>query len=156
MSDQNIKENHVVGLHYTLKDADGTVIDQSPEDQPLQYLHGHQNIVPGLEKELTGVSVGSEKSVVVIPAEGYGEIEEEMVLKVPRSQLPEGMEPEVGMVLGLESDQGQTVPARVIEAGPEEIVLDANHELAGVTLHYDVKVESVREATEEELSQGHA
>ncbi len=155
MTDQIIQENLVVSLHYTLKDADGTMIDQSPEGEPLEYLHGHQNIVPGLEKELTGASVGSEKSVVVSPAEGYGEKEESMVLTVPRSQLPEGMEPEIGMVLGLGTDEGHTVPARVIETSPEQVILDANHELAGVTLHFDVKVASVRAATEEELTQGH-
>lgn len=156
MSETNkVQNGHVVAMHYVLKDDAGTVIDQSPEGQPLPYLHGHQNIVPGLESALTGVAVGETKKVTVTPEEGYGVREDEMVLKVPRDQLPPEMSPEVGMTVGMETQDGHTVPVRVTEVHEDHVKLDANHELAGVTLHFEVKIDSVRAASEEELSHGH-
>lgn len=157
MSDiENIVKNDcVVAMHYVLRDGEGTIIDESPAGEPLPYLHGHQNIVPGLEKALTGVAVGETRNVVVSPEEGYGEREEGLVLDVPRNQLPEDLEPEVGMSLDMETDQGHTVPVRIAEVHEHSVKLDANHELAGVTLHFEVRIDSVRRASSEELQHGH-
>jgi len=152
--ENSVQNDTVVSMHYVLKDGEGTVIDES-RDQPLPYLHGHQNIVPGLERELAGTPVGETKKVVVSPEEGYGTREEELVLTVPRDQLPADMAPEVGMTVGMETDQGHTVPVRVVEVHDDHVKLDANHELAGVTLHFEVKIDSVRPATAEELEHGH-
>ncbi len=150
-----VQKDCVVSMHYVLRDDEGTVLDESQQDQPLPYLHGHQNIVPGLETALSGASVGDTKRVVVSPEEGYGVREERLVLAVPRDQLPPDLEPEIGMTLGMQTAQGQMVPVRVIEVEPERVRLDANHELAGVTLHFEVTIAAVRAATEEELSHGH-
>jgi FKBP-type peptidyl-prolyl cis-trans isomerase SlyD len=150
-----VQNNCVVGMHYTLRDGDGVVIDNSPEGEALLYLHGYENIVPGLEAALTGVAVGESKTVVVSPEEGYGVREEDMVLSVPLDQLPPDMEPEVGMMVDMESDDGETVPVRIAEVSATHITLDANHELAGVTLHFEVTIDSVRPATKEELTHGH-
>ncbi len=150
-----VQNDCVVEMHYVLSDSEGTVIDKSPEDKPLPYLHGHKNIVPGLEAALTGASVGETKKVTVSPEEGYGKREEQLVLSVPRDQLPQEISPAVGMTLGMETSQGQTVPVRVAEVAADHVKLDANHELAGVTLHFEVKIDSVRPASEEELSHGH-
>lgn len=154
-TETTVKNDCVVAMHYVLKDGEGVVIDESPDGQPLPYLHGHQNIVPGLEKALTGVSVGETKQVVVDPEEGYGVHEPDLVLEVPRAQLPPDMKPEVGMSLAMETDQGHTVPVRVSEVLDESVKLDANHELAGVKLHFEVRIESVRAASAEELAHGH-
>jgi FKBP-type peptidyl-prolyl cis-trans isomerase SlyD len=150
-----VQDNCVVEMHYVLKDPEGSVIDESPEWQPLPYLHGHQNIVPGLEKALTGATVGQTMKVVVTPEEGYGVREEEMVLQVPRDQLPPELEPETGMSLGMETEGGHTVPVRIAEVKEDLVVLDANHELAGVTLHFEVRIGAIRAASSEELAHGH-
>jgi FKBP-type peptidyl-prolyl cis-trans isomerase SlyD len=150
-----VRDDCVVEMDYVLKDGEGAVIDESPEGQPLPYLHGHQNIVPGLEKALTGASVGETKKVVVSPEEGYGVREEEMVLEVPRDKLPVDLNPSVGMTLGMETTGGHTVPVRVSDVHDDRVTLDANHELAGVTLHFEVRIASIRPASSEELSHGH-
>ena len=150
-----VQTDCVVAMHYTLREGEGTLIDQSPTDQPLPYLHGHQNIVPGLESALTGASIGETKQVVVSPEDGYGVREDDLILSVPRDQLPEDMTPEVGMTVGMQTDQGHTVPVRVTEVSPTHVKLDANHELAGVTLHFEVTIDSIRAATDEELRHGH-
>jgi len=150
-----IADNRVVAMNYTLSDSEGTVIDQSDQGSPLLYLHGHQNIVPGLERELTGMKAGESKLVVVSPEEGYGTREEEMVLKVPLSELPSDLKPEVGMTIGMETEQGHTVPVRIAQVAADHVQLDANHELAGITLHFDISIEEVRDASEEELTHGH-
>jgi FKBP-type peptidyl-prolyl cis-trans isomerase SlyD len=150
-----VKNDCVVLMHYVLTDSEGTVIDRSPEGNPLPYLHGHQNIVPGLEVALTGAEVGETKNVTVSPEEGYGVREEELVLSVPRDQFPGDAEPKVGMMVGMETDQGHTVPVRITDVSDERIELDANHELAGVTLHFEVRIDSVRPASAEELAHGH-
>lgn len=154
-SDNIVKDDCVVQMHYVLKDRDGTVIDESPDGEPLPYLHGHENIVPGLEKALTGVSVGTTKKVVVSPEEGYGAHEADLVLEVPLEHLPSDMVPEVGMTLEMETDQGLSMPVRVAEVHSNHVKLDANHELAGVELHFEVTIASVRAASAEELAHGH-
>lgn len=151
----SVQDDCVVEMHYILKNSEGEILDESPEGEPLPYLHGHENIVPGLEKALTGAVVGQTLKVVVSPEEGYGVREEEMVLHVPRDQLPDDMEPEVDMTLEMETPDGHSLPVRIAEVHEDHVILDANHELAGVTLHFEVRIGSVRAASSEELEHGH-
>jgi FKBP-type peptidyl-prolyl cis-trans isomerase SlyD len=99
--------------------------------------------------------VGETKKVVVSPEEGYGVREEDLILDVPRDQLPADLELEVGLSLSMETDKGHTVPVRIVEVHEKSVKLDANHELAGVTLHFEVRIDSVRAASSEELQHGH-
>ena len=149
-----ISENCVVSIHYTLTDKDGDVLDSSEGQEPLHYLHGASNIIPGLEKKLVGKKVGDQLNVVVEPAEGYGEHQAQLVQSVPRSAFDGVDKIKPGMQFQAQSDQG---PMHVIvtEISDETVTVDGNHPLAGQTLHFDVTVEQVREATAEELSHGH-
>lgn len=151
-----IKKDAVVALEYTLKNDAGDVIDSSSDSgEPLHYLHGHGNIVPGLERALSGKAVGDAVAVVVSPEDGYGEHDPAGVLTVTRTQLPEDLEPEVGMMLAMQSPDGRTLPLTVTAVTDDGVTLDANHPLAGQTLHFDVTVRMVRDATAEELEHGH-
>ncbi len=148
-----IKTNSVVRLHYTLKDDAGAVIDRSAE-QPLTYMHGHGNLVPGLERELEGKSAGEQFSVTVPPAEGYGERNDELVQKVPRRALKGLSKISVGMRLQAQTPEG-TRALTVTKVAGDMVTLDGNHPLAGQNLNFDIVIEEVREATAEEISHGH-
>ena len=145
-----IADNDVVTIHYTLKGDTDEVIDSSAGGEPLAYLHGHGNIVPGLERELTGKSVGDRLQVRVPAAQGYGEYDRALVQKVPRRAL-KGI---ANLRVGLRLQAGhQAVTVKHI-AG-DMITLDGNHPLAGQDLNFDVEITAVRPATEEELAHGH-
>ena len=149
-----ITRDSVVTIHYTLKDDEGAVIDSSASGEPLAYLHGHGNIVPGLERELTGRNAGEELSVSVSPAEGYGEYDKELVQSVPRRALRGIKDVQPGMHLHAQTEAGtRTVTVTRIQG--DMVTLDANHPLAGKNLNFDIQIEDVRQATEEELSHGH-
>lgn len=150
-----IAKDQVVSFHYTLRDKEGTVIDASDPQEPLSYLHGHQNIVPGLESQLDSKQPGDKLQVHVTPELGYGDYDEEKCFLISRRQFPQGQAPEVGMMLELHSDEGHVMRARVARVGKEEIELDANHPLAGVDLFFDVEIVGVRAATSEEIAHGH-
>ena len=145
--------NLVVSISYTLTNDQGDVMDQSPDGEPLQYLHGAAGIIPGLEKELTGKAVGSEFDVTIAPEEAYGERVEEMVQQIPRSSFPADVDIQPGMQFNAETGQGPVMVV-VTAVTDDTITVDGNHPLAGFTLHFKGKVEDIREATEEELSQG--
>lgn len=147
-------EGMVVSMHYTLTDDGGAVIDSSRDGEPFEYLHGHGNIVPGLEQALEGTEPGHRSAVTVAPAKGYGEHQFQAVFQVPREQFPPGEEIAVGMRVHGEGPDG-VMAFTVVGVSPETVTLDANHPLAGKTLHFDVEVVSVREATRQELSHGH-
>ncbi len=149
-----ITRDSVVTIHYTLKDDAGEVIDSSASGEPLMYLHGHGNLIPGLERELTGREVGEELSVTVAPAEGYGEHDERLVQSVPRKALRGVKDVKAGMRLSTHSEEGPR-SVTVTEVSPESVTLDGNHPLAGKNLNFDVRIEGVRPATEEELAHGH-
>ncbi|MFP2925939.1 peptidylprolyl isomerase [Pyxidicoccus sp. 3LG] len=149
-----VAKDSVVSLEYRLHLGDGQVIDQSAPGQPLAYLHGHRQIVPGLEGALEGLSTGESKQVVVAPGQGYGEHDPEGVRTVPRDMLPPGFNPQPGQTLMAQTDQGD-IPLRIQEVTPDGVVVDLNHPLAGKTLHFDVTVREVRAATTEELTHGH-
>jgi FKBP-type peptidyl-prolyl cis-trans isomerase SlyD len=151
-----IENGNVVGIDYTLHLGDGQILDQSAPGEPLTYLHGEGQIVPGLEAALEGLAVGEKKQVVVQPADGYGEHDPKGVQEMPRRALPEGFVPEVGMLLTAEGPNGEAVPFAIREVRPETILIDLNHPLAGKALHFDVTVREVRAATEDERAHGHA
>jgi FKBP-type peptidyl-prolyl cis-trans isomerase SlyD len=147
----------VVSIDYVLQLDDGQEIDRSAAGEPLAYLHGHNQIISGLENALRGMAIGDEKRVVVAPAEGYGERDEAQVQTVPRSIFPPEMTFEEGEVLNLRDEQsGQVFQTQVVDVGPEEVVLDFNHPLAGETLYFQVRIADLRQATAEELAHGHA
>lgn len=149
-----IQPNSVVTLHYTLKDNEGNVIDQS-EDGSFLYLHGAMNIIPGLEKELTGKSAGDELTVKVSPEEGYGQRDESRIQEVPKEMFQNADEVQVGVQFHAQSPDGQAIVVTVVEVKDDAVVIDANHALAGVELNFEVKVVDVREASEEEIAHGH-
>jgi len=142
----SIAPDHVVSIHYTLKDDAGEVIDQSAAGEPLTYLHGHGNLIPGLERELAGKNTGDRLQVKIAPADGYGEFDRALVQKVPRRALKGIADVRVGMRL-----QAQTADG----ARPVTVTLDGNHPLAGKNLNFDVEVAQVRAATAAELAHGH-
>lgn len=152
MAEAIIREDVVVSLQYTLRDAKGVVLDQSDASEPLLYLHGHENIVPGLEDALTGKKVGDKVKAVVSPEDGYGEKSGE-VERVPRDAMPEDIE--VGMDLLAEDEEGEVMPFWIVAIEGDEVLVTPDHPLAGVELHFDVEILAVRAATGEELKHGH-
>ena len=149
-----IADHKVVSLHYTLKNNDGEILDASAADDPLSYIHGTGSIIPGLEKQLAGKSAGNEFNVSVGPADAYGERSETLVQQIPRSAFKEVDEIEEGMQFQARSASGETL-ITVTGVEGDQVTVDGNHPLAGETLNFDVKVESVRDATAEELEHGH-
>jgi len=150
-----IADGVVAIIHYTLKNDAGEVLDSSEGGDPLPYLHGASNIVPGLEKELTGLSVGDKKDVDVAPEEGYGLPNPAMIQDVPREAFPEDAEVEPGVQFLMQGEQGQPIPIWISAVEGDVVTIDANHPLAGQTLHFAIEVAGVRPATEQEQSQGH-
>ncbi len=151
----NIANNCVVSIHYTLTDDNGETLDSSAGREPLSYLHGSNGLIPGLEKELTGKSVGDEFRASIAPEEAYGQPNPALVQDVPLEALAQIENLQVGMQLQSRNENGQVQMVVVEAVGESTATLNANHVLAGMTLHFDVSVEGVREATEEELAHGH-
>lgn len=146
----------VVGISYTLKNMSGEILDQATDAEPMVYLHGEGQIVPGLEKELEGLAIGANKNVTVSPEQGYGEVNPELKIVVKRSQFPQEMEIKQGMQFETRSPDGHRLVFLVEGVEGESISINGNHPLAGVTLCFDVKVVSMREATADEMAHGHA
>jgi len=151
-----IANGTVVGIEYSLHLGDGKVIDASEPSEPLTYLHGEGQIVPGLESALEGLSAGDKKQVTVSPKDGYGERDARGVQEVDRTAFPPDFDPKPGMELTAEGEDGEPVPFVIREVRDDKIVIDLNHPLAGRTLHFDITVREVREATAEEREHGHA
>ena len=151
-----IQNNSVVSMHYKLTDNEGTVIDSSEGAKPLTYLHGAGNIIPGLEKALVGKGEGDSLEVKVEPPEGYGEINTDLI-KIIEKKAFEGVEKvEVGMAFEAKAPDGTTQNIIVKKVEGEEVTIDTNHPLAGITLNFDIQIVGVREATKEELDHGHS
>jgi FKBP-type peptidyl-prolyl cis-trans isomerase SlyD len=148
-----IENNLVVSMNYTLKDEQGNVLDSS-SNGPLEYLHGHQNIIPGLEKALAGLAIGDKKQVTVQPEDGYGPYQKELQFGVPVSQF-QGNAPEAGTMMQITSQNGEVIVATVQGMDNDFVVMDANHPLAGKVLNFDVEITGTRPASAEELSHGH-
>jgi FKBP-type peptidyl-prolyl cis-trans isomerase SlyD len=145
-----ISKNKVAAIHYTLRDNEGAILDSSDGRDPLYYIHGIGNLIPGMEDGLEGKATGDKLQIKVDAAKGYGELDSKLVQQVPMTAFG-GQEVKEGMQF--KTDQGTVV--RVTEVGAENVTVDANHPLAGVDLNFQVEVMEVRNATEEELQHGH-
>ncbi len=141
-------------MDYTLR-VDDEVVDASQEGEPIEFLQGHGNIIPGLERELYEMSVDESKEVVVSAADGYGEIDPAAIIDVPRSEFPPSITLEPGVTLQVQDNEGNVMLAQIKEVGPDTVKLDFNHPLAGKDLHFSVKIIGLRAATEEEIAHGH-
>ena len=148
-----IAKDTVVSIHYTLTDDDGKQLDSSEGKSPLVFLQGHQNIIPGLESELEGKEKGNKLIAKIAPAQAYGEHSPQLIQKVPKTNFPNPEEIAVGMQFQTMSEAGPVI-LTVTGLEAEEVTVDGNHPLAGVTLNFDVEVVEVREASEEEISHG--
>ncbi len=149
-----IAADRVVTIHYTLKDDGGAVLDSSAGGEPLAYIQGHGNLVSGLEKALEGKQDGNTLAVVVAPADGYGKRDESLIRRVPKRSLQAAGDIKKGMQFQARTEDGMRLCTVTAVIG-DMVTLDGNHPLADQTLHFDVEVVSVREATTEELEHGH-
>ncbi|MEW5986419.1 MAG: peptidylprolyl isomerase [Chloroflexota bacterium] len=155
-SNLKVADDVVVSLAYTLRLDNGEIFDTSDGRQPLQFIQGLGQIIPGLETALYGLGVGERKGVVVEPAEGYGDLDPEAFRLVPRDLFPADLELTEGLGLRLlDSETGEPMEALVDEILPDGVVLDFNHPLAGETLHFQVEVVGLRPASADELAHGH-
>jgi FKBP-type peptidyl-prolyl cis-trans isomerase SlyD len=150
-----IENGNVVEIDYKLHLGDGEVVDQSEGGEPLAYIQGEGQIVPGLEQAIAGMNVGGSKQVVVQPTEGYGDHDPRGVQEVSREAFPEEFEPKPGMQLVAQAPSGEPVQFVVKEVRGQTVLVDFNHPLAGKTLHFEVTVRQVRAATDEEREHGH-
>lgn len=150
----NIEKDKVVSIHYTLKNKSEDVIDTSDGNPPLHYIQGYQNIIPGLEKALSGKTVGDKVNAIIPPEEAYGVFDEALVETVPMEHFPSAEEVKVGVQFQIDGQGGMRV-ATVKAVEGDNVTLDLNHPLAGETLFFDVEVMEIRDATPDELAHGH-
>ena len=151
-----VEQDSVVSVIYTGTFSDsGEVFDSNVNQQPLIFLVGHGNMIEGFEQEMLGAAVGETREFTLTPERAYGLRDEANVQSIPRSQFPEGMKLEVGMILGAQSDQGPT-QFGVVDVNDDLVIVDLNHQMAGYTLHFNVEVVEIREAISDELAHGHA
>ena len=149
-----VANNIAVSIHYTLKNSDGEVLDSSEQGGPLHYLHGAGNIIPGLENELTGKKEGDKLSLTIEPEQAYGIRRQELVQNLPLGHFQGIDDLQVGMRLRAQSEAGEQL-ITIVDIQNDEVTVDANHPLAGETLHFDVEIVALREATETEIEHGH-
>ena len=135
--------------------VDGEVIDSSEESEPLQFIQGEGNIIPGLEGAIYAMGIGESKNLVIAPQDAYGEFNEEAFIEVPKDQLPPSIPLELGAELQVRNTEGDVLEASIDRIDEDSVRLDFNHQLVGKELHFDVKVIALRQATEEEISHGH-
>ncbi|MBX3463326.1 MAG: peptidylprolyl isomerase [Planctomycetes bacterium] len=151
-----IADGHVVTIHYRLTLDDGSIADESFGGDPLVYLHGAQNIVPGLERQLAGRKIGDSCEVTVPPGEGYGEYDPAAEQTVPKTAFPPNVELQVGMSFQTRGRNGRPMPVWIRKLAGDDVVVTANHPMAGQQLNFKVEVLDVRRATAEEKKHGHA
>ncbi len=149
-----IAQNSVVAFHYTLTNDAGEVLDSSEGREPLTYLHGAGNIIPGLEKQLEGRTTGDKLQAKVAPEEGYGEVQPQLVQEVPRDAFQGVDNVEPGMQFQAQT-QGGPLMVTVTQIDGDTVTVDGNHPLAGQSLNFDVEIAEVREASDEEVEHGH-
>jgi FKBP-type peptidyl-prolyl cis-trans isomerase SlyD len=154
-SEAHMSKARVVSIHYTLTDDGGEVLDSSRGGEPLTYLEGASNIIPGLEKELLSAKTGDKKNVKVAAGDAYGEKREDMIVQVPRTQFPPDIQMKVGDRFRSGADHHSPI-FTVVALEADKITLDGNHPLAGKALSFDVEVTDVRAATDDEVAHGHA
>ena len=150
----HLTKDKVAVINYKLTNDDGQIIDQSLDGE-FSYLHGANNIIPGLEKELEAKKPGDRLNIIIEPVDAYGERDQEKIQQIPRELFPPGIDLKPGMSFRGKTDQEQSVIVTITRIEDEHVIVDANHPLAGMRLHFDVEVVAVREATDEEISQGH-
>ncbi|MFP4157494.1 MAG: peptidylprolyl isomerase [Opitutales bacterium] len=149
-----IAEGTVVSMEYALRDDEGNLLDQSQPEQPLAYLHGHKNIIPGLESALEGKAAGDSLEVRVEPQEAYGEVNPALEQVVPKDRFQGIEDIQVGMQFQASTEQGP-ISVRVVKLEDDQVTVDGNHPLAGKSLNFDVTVKDVRAGSEEEIAHGH-
>ncbi len=149
-----VGDEKVVSIHYVLTNGAGEVLDRS-DDEPLAYLHGADNIIPGLEQALTGKAAGDKLNVTIPPAEAYGERVGPGPQAISRTAFPPEMPLQPGMQFETETEEGESIPIWVTDVDDNVVYVDVDHPLAGETLHFDVTVVEVRDASREEVAHGH-
>jgi FKBP-type peptidyl-prolyl cis-trans isomerase SlyD len=150
----NIEDKKVVTFHYTLSDEQGEQLESSREGDPMTYLHGTGNIIPGLEKAMAGKAAGDRFEVTVEPAEAYGERNESAIQRIPAKHFKQAGRLKPGQVVVMQTKQGPR-QLTVVKVGRFNVDVDTNHPMAGLSLTFDVEVTDVRDATDEEVSHGH-
>ena len=156
MSEEMVMNGRVVAFHYTLTNDAGEVIDSSSGGEPMPYLHGSGNIVPGLERQLEGLKTGTRLKVDVAPEEGYGLREEGEAVNVPRAHFGDYADQVgPGMQVFGETEDGQQMPLWVVAADENTVTVERNHPLAGETLHFEIEIVAIRAATDDERAHGH-
>ena len=150
-----IEKDKVATVNYTGSYLDGQVFDSSEGKDPLSFLVGHRQMISGFEQELMGAKIGEKREFTLTPDKAYGERDENAIQKMDKGQFPDDMNLEVGMIVGAQSDQGP-IQFSIVAIDGEMVTVDFNHQMAGMTLSFQVEVVNVREATPEELLHGHA
>lgn len=148
-----IEQDTVASVHYTGTFPDGEVFDSSEGREPLTYLVGHGQMIPGFEQEMLGADIGERRDFTLTPERAYGERDEGAIQQIPRDQFPEEMEIEEGMILGAQSHQGP-IQFTIVSIEGDSVTVDFNHQMAGKTLKFSVEVVNIRKATNEELANG--
>ena len=151
-----ISDKNVVSIHFSLTNDEGEVIDSSEGNDPLVYMHGTNSLIAGLERELSGKTAGDKIQVSIQPEDAYGQINPDLIQVVPRSAFQGVDEIKPGMQFEAKNPEGHSQLIIIEDVTDTEVKVNGNHPLAGQVLHFDVTVEEVREATEEELNHGHA
>lgn len=149
-----IEDKKVVSFHYELTNQEGEQLESSRDKEPMTYLHGSNNIIPGLEKAMVGKSAGDKFQITVEPAEAYGERKEANIQRISAKHFKNLRKLAPGQVVGLQTKQGP-VQVTVVKIGRFNVDVDANHPLAGQALTFDVEVTGVRDASEDETAHGH-
>ena len=146
----SVAKDTIATVHYTGTLPDGEVFDSSRDKDPMTFLVGHKNMIPGFEEELMGASQGETRTFTLPPERAYGERDDDAVQQVSRDQFPENMEIKPGMMMAAQTDQGP-IPFTISEINGDQITIDFNHQMAGKTLTFEVEVIEVRDATPQEL-----
>jgi FKBP-type peptidyl-prolyl cis-trans isomerase SlyD len=149
-----VADDTVVSLNYVLS-VDGEVVDSTDDNDPIEFLQGHREVIPGLEQALYGMGVGDSKSVVVAAEDAYGETDPEAVMEIPRNEFPDDFPLEPGVDLEVRDHDGRTLLGTILSIETQSVKVDFNHPLAGKDLHFDLTVSGLRPATAEEISHGH-
>ncbi|MGC1375410.1 MAG: peptidylprolyl isomerase [Anaerolineales bacterium] len=152
--DLKIEDGQVVSMDYTLH-VDGEIVDTSDGREPLEFIQGTGNIIPGLERELYGMVIGDSKKVSVAPADAYGELDPEAYADVPRAEFPDNIPLEKGIEIQVRDESNHPMSARIDTVTDEIVKLDFNHPLAGKTLDFEVSIVALRGASPDELDHGH-
>ena len=154
-----IAKDNVVSFAYKLTDSQGQLIDQGDKDAPLTYLHGHSNLIPGMENAIDGKEVGDSFQTIIPPAEGYGERDPNLDLVVGLDQFPEEHQSQLAPGVQFQGphpeNPEQPLVYTVHQVEDDKVMVSGNHALAGVELHFDIEILDVREGTEEEIAHGH-